>query len=116
MPPLVIVSPGAEPSQKCGGFLFLLLRASHKNNRVFVQKDSASNLERKMFLIEKSVPMPAKSAGFPFGEMEVGDSFLIPADAHARAVSAASNYGKRYKKKITIRSVGDGVYRAWRVL
>lgn len=29
------------------------------------------------YKVEKGVPLPSKS-GFPFGEMEIGDSFLIP--------------------------------------
>jgi len=64
------------------------------------------------YKIEKGVPFAKK--GYPFGEMEVGDSFLADAALLERLRSAASMFGKDHNKKFATRQVPEGV-RVWRV-
>lgn len=65
-----------------------------------------------MIVIEKGIPIPNK---FPFKDMEVGDSFLIPAGvARSTAQTAAIRYGKPLGKRFTIRKTPEGD-RCWRV-
>lgn len=86
-----------------------------------------------MFKIEKKVEMPAitRNVGskYPFADMEVGDSFLVPleydedgspvedtATLRKRMNGACSNAVRRYKdedRKFTARNVEGGV-RVWR--
>jgi hypothetical protein len=62
--------------------------------------------------IDSNVPMPSK---FPFAQMQVGDSFLIPADVKRTAVNvAAMRYGKKHRVKFTVRGTTEG-YRCWRI-
>lgn len=67
-----------------------------------------------MHNVEKGVPMPPPTKGiYPFGSMEVGDSF--EAKATRGAVSAAaSDYGKRHGLKFSVRQI-DGTIRVWRI-
>lgn len=72
-------------------------------------------LTSSQFKIEKNVPNPSnKQNGYPFGEMDVGDSFLVtdPRDI-LRVVSAVSYFGKRNNKKFSIRAEGESK-RVWR--
>lgn len=68
-----------------------------------------------MFEIESNVPMPEPSRGrrpiYPFGQMRVGDSVLVP---DKRAVSAAHLHGTRNGMKFTSLKGPDG-YRVWRI-
>lgn len=65
-----------------------------------------------MIVIEKGIPIPNK---FPFKDMEVGDSFLIPENIPRTTVQvAAARYGKPLGKLFTIRKTPDGA-RCWRV-
>jgi hypothetical protein len=76
------------------------------------------------FEIESDVPMVSNRRGrkaveFPFGEMDVGDSFLVPCDVNAK------NEINNWRRKIAIAkkafgqgtfstaTVGDGI-RVWR--
>lgn len=83
-----------------------------------------------MYEIERGVPLPPRAnlAGhtkYPFGEMEIGDSFFIPIDTidgkkpSDSVSSAAYVFGKRNNKKFTTRQVREeGTikgYRVWRV-
>jgi hypothetical protein len=75
----------------------------------------------EFFKIEKNVPLPPSmrqrhaSAFYPFGEMQIGDSFRVSGAAKAkRAGNAANAYGRRNSKKFLLRKDGDG-YRCWRV-
>lgn len=70
---------------------------------------SASSLD-----IEKGVPLPRTRASYPFSEMAVGDSFLLPADESVRVRNAACAHTKVHGAKFTTLKVGDGV-RCWRV-
>lgn len=66
-----------------------------------------------MFEIRKDVPMPAtvregfaKPSKYPFGTMEVGDMFFVPA-AKKSFSSLASAAGKRLGRKFSTRAVTD---------
>lgn len=66
-----------------------------------------------MIKIESGIPMPTK---FPFAEMKVNDSFLIPAGVNKGTVAV---YATRHAKKtgyakFTIRKTAEG-YRCWRI-
>jgi hypothetical protein len=74
------------------------------------------------FVIEKNVPIPAsrvRTSGYPFREMVVGDSFLVPASQEQlkavknRLSSASRNFGKKSGVKFTVRQEDGGV-RVWR--
>ena len=65
-----------------------------------------------MIKIESGIPMPAK---FPFAEMKVGDSFLIPAGVNKGTVAVYANrYAKKTGTKFTTRKTPEG-YRCWRI-
>lgn len=70
-----------------------------------------------MIEVEKNVPIPAGADGkagaprkYPFGTMEVGDSFIV-ASGKVNLHSCATKAGI----KITQRKQEDGTYRIWRV-
>ena len=74
-----------------------------------------------MFAIEKNIPMPTtgrsgRRTSYPFGDMEVGDSFVVPtSDKKATSVySAAWHYGNKNGKKFSVHKIEGGV-RVWRV-
>jgi hypothetical protein len=61
--------------------------------------------------VEKNIPIPKR---WPFDEMKVGDSFLIPPSANRVTVSvAAKRWGEKHNAQFTIRKTPDG-YRCWR--
>ena len=72
--------------------------------------------------IEKGIPLPEETRGrnskYPWGEMEIGDSFFIK-DAEKYSVryrtvqQCASRYGKLRDKKFKSTSEGSGI-RVWR--
>ncbi len=76
--------------------------------------------------IDKNVPLPVRRTNhkmlYPFAEMEIGDSFLVPLppgkliEDHRSNISAcAAGFRKRYPSyAFTTRVEGDGV-RCWRV-
>lgn len=66
-----------------------------------------------MIKIEKNKPMPQRNK-YPFRDMNIGDSFLFPAqvkDPHSAAAVASRNYAP---KKFAARVTPEGV-RCWRV-
>lgn len=70
--------------------------------------------------VESDIPTPTGRSGYPFGEMAVGDSFMVPADEGEAAKKAATaigasarNYAKKQPSKYTVRLVDNGV-RCWR--
>lgn len=72
-----------------------------------------------MFPVEKSVPIPKtrNNSLYPFGQMEVGDSFFIPDAGKSTAASiraCASAFGKKNNRKFSCRQVDGGV-RVWRL-
>lgn len=66
-------------------------------------------------VIEKNVPIPVggRKSIYPFGEMEVGDSFFVPSIAAQTVRSAAHTYGLKHRVKFSSYKEGDGV-RIWR--
>lgn len=63
--------------------------------------------------IDKGIPMPRK---FPFEEMEVGDSFVVPPDTHRTTVSiAAKRFGDKHGMKFATRTMPDRTLRCWRI-
>jgi len=69
------------------------------------------------YKIEKNIPVSknyaGRSAKYPFGEMEIGDSVLIEG-LKSKPVVAASAYGKNNGKKFSSRAEGNG-FRIWRI-
>jgi len=64
--------------------------------------------------IENGIPVPPVRAVWPFGEMEVGDSFLVPAGREKAAKSSAWTYGRKHGIRFTARMEKKGV-RIWRI-
>lgn len=78
--------------------------------------------------IEKGVPMPVfpdgrtrryetKAGGeYPFPQMEVGDSFVVPIDRKGAVGVACNSYKKKHGKQFTTRKTEDGNFvRVWRI-
>lgn len=77
------------------------------------------------FKIERGVPIPkvGRPGRYPFGTMEVGDSFPTGAEdvitasngtTASRACKAAHSWGRPRNKRFASRREGDG-FRIWRV-
>jgi len=63
--------------------------------------------------IDSNVPLPTR---YPFAQMKVGDSFLVPSDVTREAVAvAASRYGKAHNMRFSTRKLKDGSFRCWRL-
>lgn len=63
--------------------------------------------------IDKNIPLPQK---WPFPDMKVGDSFLVPDDIRRSTINvAAKRYGDKHKMKFTIRLTEDRKLRCWRI-
>ena len=61
--------------------------------------------------VESNIPIPGK---YPFAQMQVGDSFLVPQDVKRQTVNvAALRYGRTSGKRFTVRMTPEG-YRCWR--
>jgi len=77
-----------------------------------------------MTKIEKRIPIPSIKSGtqkvkYPWGGMDVGDSFLIKATDKLKMQANIMQSANRYKKdfphfKIVTRSIKNGV-RVWRI-
>jgi hypothetical protein len=74
-----------------------------------------------MIKVDKQKPIPEKKGGppskYPFKELKVGDSFLIPDKSKKNGIySSLANFNKGRKKpiKITIRIEGNAL-RVWRI-
>lgn len=66
-----------------------------------------------MIKIDKGIPMPEpkRNRGYPWKELEVGDSFLIPGKSGQQGSSSASF--RLHPKTFAARRDGDG-WRIWR--
>jgi hypothetical protein len=63
--------------------------------------------------VEQNIPMPGI---FPFSQMQIGDSFLIPSNIKRSTASvAAKRYAQKHKVKFVSRKMDDGAIRMWRV-
>jgi hypothetical protein len=75
-------------------------------------------VEMTMTAIEKEVgvamPMPRVVYAYPYEEMEVGDSFLVPVSARSKVLNANYRAGKRLGMRFIARTEGEMV-RVWRV-
>ena len=69
-----------------------------------------------MIEIEKNVPFPLflrkTNKKYPFAEMKVGDSFVIPPRPKTHILQG---YAKTFGIKIAIRRQPNGSYRVWRI-
>lgn len=65
-------------------------------------------------VIDKDIPFPEARQRWPFGELEVGDSFRIGGSIKT-AANQCCRYGKRYGRKFVYRADGEGFVRVWRV-
>lgn len=69
------------------------------------------------YQIEKNVRFPKRGDGYkyPWKEMEVGDSFTVPAEERARAANSADLY-RRNNDKWLYKSKKEGnLVRFWRI-
>lgn len=71
------------------------------------------------YRIEQDVPMPPSRGGaalYPFGQLDVGDSFYFTGEPYQNTSfrRSASAYGTRNGVKLTVRKDGDGL-RCWRI-
>ncbi len=72
------------------------------------------------FKIEKNVPLPGRTAArnnrYPFDDMEVGDSFHVPADKLVlRGLRASVRYkSAKSGKRFATRKLASGDCRVWR--
>lgn len=74
-----------------------------------------------MYKIEKDVPLVEWKRGpkytYPFGDMQVGDSFFVRAEPRFRGLhNSALNFVRKHEpdKKFSVRRV-EGGFRCWRV-
>ncbi|MCB0654464.1 MAG: hypothetical protein KDC85_24505 [Saprospiraceae bacterium] len=66
------------------------------------------------YKIEKNVPVPkrpGRNKKYPFDEMDIGDSVVVPAKGQA----SAYNYARIHKVKFRCVRQEDGQFRIWRV-
>lgn len=88
-------------------------------------EESETNMDKDIktgskFKIEKDVAIPVGGLGtktrYPFGLMEVGDSFVMDATApeHRNAQAACSVYGRYHGKRFKTKMMPDGL-RIWRI-
>jgi len=72
--------------------------------------------------VESHIPMPVVKLGrptkYPFGAMEVGDSFFLSGASYDLVAPAARMFGTRHGRKYRVRTVtenGSRGVRVWRV-
>lgn len=69
------------------------------------------------YSIETGIEIPDEGARFPFKNLEVGQTFLVPGADKALSASVRSSacaFARRHKVRFTVRKVDEGV-RVWRV-
>jgi hypothetical protein len=66
--------------------------------------------------IDDNVPMPAGyySIKYPWMEMEVGQSFLVPAETKLPAIRRLATMRRPDGRRFSVRKTPDG-YRCWRI-
>lgn len=64
--------------------------------------------------IESGHPVPDTLMSYPFGQMNVGDSFLIPISKRSTVASAATKFGERNNMKFLVRKIDKENLRVWR--
>jgi hypothetical protein len=71
--------------------------------------------DKPLYQIETGVPLPTggRPIKYPLRDMQVGDSFLIPAEDHkAKSIYQSA---KQAGVRITTRAQPDGSLRVWRL-
>jgi hypothetical protein len=75
-----------------------------------------SAMKNAAISIEKNIPLPVakkgRTAKYPWGQLEIGDSFLVNASTRSMSVQASAA-GKRFERSFSCRTVDGGV-RVWR--
>lgn len=73
------------------------------------------------YKIDKNVPLPSsgnkRNSKYPWAQMKVGDSFVVPWDKYVAVQAHMSYTNRRYKgeRHFICRKAGDGkTYRVWR--
>jgi predicted hydrocarbon binding protein len=61
------------------------------------------------------MPKPRVVYAYPYEDMEVGDSFVVPLEARAKVLNANYRAGKRLGRAFVARTEGE-VVRVWRML
>jgi len=74
----------------------------------------------KKFAIDKGIPIQKLSkqrTPWPWADMEVGDSILIPSRLASKAATSAHAWGERSDpvRKFTSRQQPDNQHRIWRI-
>lgn len=71
------------------------------------------------FVIEKDIPViPGKSKAsgkYPYRDMEVFDSFVVPREVADKVRQSCYSFGKKNGKKFVVRTDDKGVVRCWRL-
>lgn len=65
--------------------------------------------------LESSVALPAERGSYPFAEMKVGDSFLVPTGKEASCQASMSKAKKTLGFNLTIRTMEGGAKRCFRL-
>ena len=68
-------------------------------------------------VLESGVSMPKARVvyAYPYEDMEVGDSFVVPIGARAKVLNANYRAGRRLGRVFTAKTEGDTV-RVWRTM
>lgn len=70
-----------------------------------------------MYKVEKNVPIPtdSRAAKYPFGGMQVGDSFFVPVEdaTYTSVAGSAYGYARRHGMKMSVAKEDTGT-RVWR--
>jgi len=61
------------------------------------------------------MPKPRVVYAYPYEDMDVGDSFVVPLEARAKVLNANYRAGKRLGRVFTAKTEGDQV-RVWRTM
>lgn len=67
--------------------------------------------------IDRNIPVPSRNTRYPFAEMQVGDSFFVPAKKVGTLLSASYAFRKKsdaFDRKFCARAENYGA-RIWRV-
>lgn len=69
------------------------------------------------YVIEKDIPLPEVefTTKYPFKDMKVGDSFLVPYEDGGRIRVACTNMGFKYNMRFATRRMKDKSTRIWRI-
>ena len=67
------------------------------------------------FKIETDVPVPPIFARYPFAQMQLGDSFVMPQEQVSKARNAASAFARKRGVKFLFRRVDNDTFRCWRI-